>query len=117
MDPVDRSKFDEEFEKACRADEIAGRSRSWAAIASDLLGGERCPEISAELILVQVAHLQMGVDHHGRALLSEMELWWRDEGVTDPGQRDAFRGLWRALESERARVEWEQIKNRQTTPS
>ncbi len=104
-------------------DIATGGRRTWAQIASKVLhadglevrlaSGARvqhlqpCPETWPELVHVEVAHSDLATDQEGRALRQEMDAWFRTERVRDEGMRDAYRLLWRALESERSRFVWE----------
>ena len=110
MDPISRQRLTEEIEAADAADRKKGEPRSWAAIASDLLhctGEDACPETPGELLALDLAHGRLGRDANGSALVGEMRQWWDEHGVSDPGLREAYEELWRAIEQEDALYLWE----------
>lgn len=63
-------------------------------------------------MLVEVAHGAVGHDQNGRTLHADVTDWFAENDINDPGMRDAFRRLFRAIEAETARVSWEQIQEK-----
>lgn len=97
-----------------------GEPRTWAELASSVLGRnvkgqplEPCPDVPFELLHVEAAHGRFATDGNGRALGAEFDRWFRDNGVRDPGMREAYEHLWRGMEAETARVRAEEIERLQ----
>ncbi|OQC40758.1 MAG: hypothetical protein BWX64_01323 [Acidobacteria bacterium ADurb.Bin051] len=85
------------------ADAEAGRERTWAARAGEVLGGE-VPEPWPEVAEVLAGWRRLGRDANGSTLYGERLALLGERGVDDPGQREAWQALFDAADDVLARL-------------
>lgn len=116
LDDLDREQFDLEIRAAACADAEAGRARTWAELASEVLHGE-VPEVDPELAEILGKYRRLGRDANGATLYTERVALLADAGVREIGEREAWHDLFDAMDDELAKVrreELDELKNRDT---
>lgn len=104
------------MERLAAEDAAAGRVRTWGErIGEALHETEPVPEPWPELSPVLRIYRRLGHDANGSTLYTDRSQALLDEGITEPGERDAWHCLWDAIDDELARLqraEFEEIRRK-----
>ena len=101
LDDLDREQFAAAMRAAEAADRAAGRLRSWAELAGEVLHGE-VPEPWPEVAEVLAGWRRLGRDANGQTLYAERLALFGELGLTEPGEREAWQVLLDAADAELA---------------
>lgn len=103
LDDLDREQFAAAMRAAEAADRAAGRLRSWAELAGEVLHGE-VPEPWPEVAEVLAGWRRLGRDANGQTLYAERLALLGELGLTEAGEREAWQALFDAADDELAKA-------------